>query len=232
MTDYRAPWDAGPAPGRPALPSDRAAPPRPRGRRPAAARLPAPGEKASPGWLYHHLTASGPAEPLAAFVAAARGPGTVPWQLDLAALEEDVFNLAVAQPPARRRLGAEGCRVLARQFRAQVEAHQARAAARAGHGHACPFDLHALLPVPDSILRQGPAHPAALAWLSEHWGTTDRLRHVALRPGATAGRRLPRGHGIAGYGFFASGGTPRAALAQLGPRWPALRFVLQPRPAG
>ncbi len=197
-----------------------------------AANATAPGAGASPGWLYHHLTASGPAEPLATFVEAARGPGVVPWRHDLAALEEDVFNLTVAQPPARRRLGAEGCRILARQFRAQVEAHQARAAARAGHGHACPFDLHALLPVPDSVLRQGPAHPAALAWLSEHWGTTDRLRHVALRPGATAGRRLPGGHGTAGYGFFADGGTPHAAVAQLGPRWPALRFALQPRPAG
>ncbi len=233
MTDYRTPWDTGPAPAKPALLPDQAKPPpRPRGRRPLALHAPAPGAEAPPGWLYHHLTASGPAGPLAAFAAAARGPGAVPWRHDLAALEEDVFNLAVAQPPARRRLGAEGCRVLARQFRAQVEAHQARAAARAGHSLACPFDLHALLPVPDSVLRQGPAHPAALAWLSEHWGTTSRLRHVALRPGATAGRRLPGGHGTAGYGFFADGGTPHAAVAQLGPRWPALRFVLQPRPAG
>jgi len=229
VTDYRTPWDTGPAPAKPALLPDQAKPPpKPRGRRPLALHAPAPGAEASSGWLYHHLTASGPAGPLAAFAAAARGPGAVPWRHDLAALEEDVFNLAVAQPPGRRRLGAEGCRVLARQLRAQVEAHQARA----GHSLACPFDLHALLPVPDSVLRQGPAHPAALAWLSGHWGTTDRLRHVALRPGATAGRRLPGGHGTAGYGFFTSGGTPHAAVAQLGPRWPALRFVLQPRPAG
>ncbi len=192
----------------------------------------APGAETSPGWLYHHLTASGPAGPLAAFVAAARGPGAVPWRHDLAALEEDVFNLAVAQPPAQRRLSVAGCRILARQFRARTEAQQAQAAARARHSLACPFDLHALLPVPDGVLQRGPADPQALAWLAAHWGVTDRLRHVVLRPGATAGRRLPAGHHVVGYGFFTDGGTPHAALAQLGPRWTALRLVLQPRPAG
>ncbi len=197
-----------------------------------AARAAAYGAGTAPGWLYHHLTASGPAGPPAAFVAAARGSGVVPWRHDLAALEEDVFNLAAAQPPAQRRLGVEGCRILARQFRARVAAHQTCAAARVGHDQECPFDLHALLPVPDSVLQRGPADPQALAWLAAHWGVTDRLRHVVLRPGATAGRRLPAGHRVAGYGFFSDGGTPRAAVAQLGPRWPALRLVLQPRPAG
>ncbi len=197
-----------------------------------AAGATASGAGAAPGWLYHHLTASGPAEPLAAFVAAARGSGVVPWRHDLTALEEDVFNLAVAQPPGQRRLSVAGCRILARQFRAQLAAHQGRAAARARHDQACPFDLHALLPVPDSALQRGPADPQALAWLAAHWGVTDQLRHVVLRHGATAGRRLPAGHRVAGYGFFADGSTPHAALAQLGLRWPALRFVLQPRPAG
>ena len=192
----------------------------------------ASGAGATPGWLYHHLTASGPAEPLAAFVAAARGPGVVPWRHDLATFEEDVFNLAVAQPPDQRRLSVVGCRILARQFRTRIAAHQARAAAGVGHSEACPFDLHALLPVPDSVLQRGPADPQALAWLAAHWGVTDRLRHVVLRPGATAGRRLPAGHRVAGYGFFSDGGTPNAALAQIGRRWPALRFVPQPRPAG
>jgi len=197
-----------------------------------AASAATPGAGATPGWLYHHLTASGPAEPLAGFAAAARGSGVVPWRHDLTVLEEDVFNFAVAQPPAQRRLGVEGCRILARQFRTRVEAHQACAAARVGHSQACPFDLHALLPVPDSVLQRGPADPQALAWLAAHWGVTDRLRHVVLRHNATAGRRLPAGHRVAGYGFFSDGGTPHAALAQLGPRWPALRLVLQPRPAG
>jgi len=32
------------------------------------------------------------------FAAAARGAGVIPWRLDLARIEEDVFNLAAAQP--------------------------------------------------------------------------------------------------------------------------------------
>ncbi len=159
------------------------------------------------------------------FAAAARGPGVIPWRIDGAALEEDVFNLAVAQPPERRALDVAGCRILARQFRDRVEARQARAAARA-----CPFDLHTLLPVPDAILRHGPTHPAALAWLAAYWGVGDGLRHVAERPDPRPGRRLPREHAVIGYGFFTGGDTPDAAVAQLAPRWPALRLALQPRP--
>jgi hypothetical protein len=54
---------------------------------------------------------------------------------------------------------------------------------------------------------------------------------VVVRDNATAGRRLPRGHTVIGYGFFTAGDTPQAAIAQLAARWPALRLVLQPRPA-
>jgi hypothetical protein len=45
-------------------------------------------------------------------------------------------------------------------------------------GQDCPFDLHALLPVPDAILGLGPTHPEALVWLASHWGVTDRLREA------------------------------------------------------
>ena len=87
--------------------------------------------------------------------------------------------------------------------------------------------------MPESVLQLGPAHPAALAWLREHWGTTDGLRQVSVRDKPSAGRRLPAGFGAVGYGFFtAAGEAPRAAVAQLGARWPSLRFVLRPRPAG
>ena len=232
MTGYRTPWDGPAAPVPPApLPEGAKPPPRPRGRRPATPPTPATRAEASPGWLHHHLIVSGPAEPLASFMAAARGSGVVPWQHDPAGVEEDVFNLAVAVPRAQRNLSVEGCRILARQFRSRVEAHQARAAALVGASRACPFDLHALLPAPPAILQRGPRDPQALAWLRARWGVTDRLRHVALRPGATAGRRLPRGHQVASYGFFTDGETPHAAVAQLASRWTALRFVLQPRPA-
>ena len=196
----------------------------PRGRRAVPA--------AAAGWRFHHLTVSGPAADVAAFAGAARGAGVTPWQLDPAALEEDVFNLAAAQPVPPRTLTIDGCRILARQFRARVEARQTKAAALVGCSRACPFDLHALLPVPAAILQLGPTHPTALAWLSAQWGVTDRLRQVAERPRPTTGRRLPAGHAVAGYSFFTADETPHAAIAALGARWPALRFVLRPRPRG
>jgi hypothetical protein len=187
--------------------------------------------QAAPSWLYHHLTINGPAETLERFAAAACGSGITPWQLDYAAIEDDIFVRAVSQPASRRPLTVEGCRILARQFRDQVEAHQARAMALVGHSVACAFDLHRLLPVPPAILLLGPDHPDALAWLAAHWGVTDRLRQVAARAKPTTGRRLPRGHAVVGYGFFTPGETPRAAVDSLAAGWPGLRFVLVPRPA-
>ena len=238
MGDFQFPWDTGPAPAASAAateqpPEETSEQPKPRGRRPAAVtRVALAASDAAPDWLYHHLKVSGPAETVAAFAAAARGAGISPWPLDGAAIEEDVFVRAVSQPAATRTLTVEGCRILARQFRDRVERHQARAAALVGQSRACPFDLQVLLPVPELILRLGPAHPAALAWLTAHCVTTDRLRQVAVREKATAGRRLPRGHSVIGYGFFTYGQTPLAAVTTLAARWPALRLALVPRPAG
>jgi len=241
MVSVRFPWDIAPAPAPVTEPSEEELPAKktPRGRRPGSAlRSVAGAADAAPDWLYHHLTVSGPAEAVAAFAAAARGSGVIPWRLDFADVEETVFTLAVAQPAGRRSLSVEGCRILARQFRDKVEAHQARAAALVGNSLACPFDLHRLLPVPpsrarspDSILQLGPTHPAALAWLAAQWGVGDRLRQVIVREKATAGRRLPRGHTVIGYGFFTAGDTPQAAIAQLAARWPGLRLAVPPRPA-
>ncbi len=207
---------------------------KPRGRRPRSATpypdtaVPAPDTS---DWLYHHLTVHGPAVANAAFAMAARGSGVIPWQLDLAAIEEDIFNLAASQPADVRHLSLPGCRILARQFRDRVEQRQARAALRVGSSRACPLDLQALLPVPSSILRLGPSHPDALAWLSEHWGLRDAPRRVILRDRPRIGRRLPAGHAVLGYGFFTAGETPQAAIASLRARWPSLRLTLQPRPA-
>ena len=137
-----------------------------------------------------------------------------------------------AAPSAVWRHRVEGDRrIRAQQFREKVEMRQGPVAELVGHSFACPFDLHALLPVPQSIVLLGPAHPDALAWLSAHWGVTDRLRQVAARDKASTGRRLQRGHAVVGYGFFTEGETPDAAIARLAARSPALRFVLQPRPA-
>ena len=206
-------------------------PSKPRGRRPQAVRQAMAIGVTAPGWTYHHLVVSGPADGVAAFADAAHGAGVIPWQLDLDAVEEGVFALAVAEPPVRRSLDVAGCRLLARQFRDRVAARQARAAALVGRSRACPFDLHALLPIPEPVLQQGPSHPEALTWLREHWGTTHGLRRVVAKERPGVGRRLPRGFGAVGYGFFtAAGEAPGPALARLGRDWPALRLGLrQPR---
>lgn len=231
----RFPWDSEPPAPSPVLPSPDDPPAKtdkPRGRRPAAATWARTHQATTTAdWVYHRLTVSGPADVVEAFAGAARGAGVVPWQLDLAALEEEVFARAVSQPASQRALTVAGCRILADQFRARVEAHHARAVGLVGRSQACPFDLHALLPVPASILQSGPAHPEALAWLRRYWGT-ERLRQVSERPKPGIGRRLPAGHCVRGYGFFAYGGTPQPAIDRLANAWPALRFVLQPRPAG
>jgi hypothetical protein len=235
MAPLQYPWDSDPVPAHPPAPStppalpDTASGPKRRGRRPLVQTAGA-GEGASPGWRYHHLTVSGPAGPLADFAEAARGAGVTPWQLDLATLEEDIFLRAAAQPAATRNLTIAGCRILARQFRERVELRHAKAVAQIGTSRACPFDLHALLPVPERILHLGPAHPEALTWLAAHWGVTDQPRQVAVRDKPATGRRLPAGHAVVGYGFFAANETPHAAVDRLAASWPALRFVLQPRP--
>jgi hypothetical protein len=231
---FRFPWDSEEAPPTPPADPDPEAPrPKPRGRRPGATILATgPGPARPPDWLYHHLTISGPAEGVEEFAAAARGAGVVPWRVDGADIEDTVFNLAVSARGRDRTLGVEGCRILARQFRDRVENHQARATALIGRSLACPFDLHALLPVPAAILQLEPTHPTALAWLAAHWGISDRLRQVSIRTKATTGRRLRNGHTVIGYGFFSAGGeTPHVAIAQLAAQWPALRFALVPRPA-
>jgi hypothetical protein len=231
MRSLQFPWDIEPAPAVKLPLAEVPAPkPKPKGRR-ARDRYMAHRPHAEPDWLHHHLTISGPAETVNNFAAVARGSGVIPWQLDFAAIEEDVFVRAVSQPARDRKLTVAGCRILARQFREKVEAHQARAAALVGHSFACPFDLHALLPVPSELLLLGPTHPTALSWLAAHWGITDRLRQVVVRDKATTGRRLPQGHAVIGYGFFTDGETPQAAIDAIATRWPTLRFWLVPRPA-
>ena len=115
----------------------------------------APRAAASPGtrpvpdhtdWLLHRLAVDGPEAELAALREAACGAGLVPWELDLDVLEEDWLHRLLA--PAGRTLSLSGARVLAGQLRDAVERRHALAHARVGRSRACPFDLHALLPVP------------------------------------------------------------------------------------
>ena len=66
------PWETGAEPAQAPLPDPA---PKRRGRRPART------DAAAAHWLYHHLTVTGPAGPLAVFAAAARGSGIIPWQI-------------------------------------------------------------------------------------------------------------------------------------------------------
>jgi hypothetical protein len=83
-------------------------------------------KQASPAWLYHHLTVTGPAADLENFVEAARGPGVIPWRQDYDAIEEDIFHRAGAGRGGQNGLSIEGCHILARQFRGRIEARDGR----------------------------------------------------------------------------------------------------------
>lgn len=180
-------------------------------------------------WLHHRLEVSGPCEPVAAFQAAACGAGVVPWQLDLDRMEEDLFLLLAAPPPPqRRRLSLAGARVLAGQLRDAVAARQEAAASLVGRSRACPLDLHALVPLPPEVLRLGPDHPDALAWLWAQWGATAALRHVAVAPAPALRTPVPAGIATVRFTFWSADWTPWRALAVVAARWPAVRFELRP----
>ena len=190
----------------------------------------APLRLAHTDWLYHRLTIAGPQEEVAAFRAAARGAGVIPWHLDLDRLEEDCFHLLVSPPaPQHRTLSLAGARIVAGQLRDAVARRHDLAVARVGRSRACPLDLHALVPVPDSMLRLGPDDAASLAWLWEHWGTTQALRHVAEDSAFSgAGRDRRPGDAAFAINFWSADWTPWRALAWIVTCWPALRFHTRP----
>ena len=171
-------------------------------------------------WLFHHLAIDGPLDALNAFADAAIGAGTVPWAIDFDQAEEDWVHRLIAS----RDLSMAGSRILARQLRDAAERRHTLAVARVGRSRACPLDLHSLVAVPNGILALGPDHPDSAAWLWEHWGTTEPLRHVvALKPRegqVVAGLRL---------GFWSADWSPWRALRQIQDNWPVLRFGLRPR---
>ena len=191
----------------------------------------APLRLAHPDWLYHRLTVSGSPAALAAFQAAAAGAGIIPWQLDPARIAEDIFHRLVAPPaPQQRSLSLAGARIFAEQLRDAVLRRHDLALARVGHSRACPFDLHVLVPIPGEILRRGPDDPIARAWLWQHWGTTDALRHVTAERAAGPARRSQPAACAAEMNitFWSADWSPWRALAQIAARWPALGFDLRP----
>lgn len=246
MTVIRFPWDeAPPAPRLPRVKPN--TPKRPRGRPKAVPLAPSsPPAVADAGvprapngleiadahgsvehteWLPFQLTLSGPAEAVEAFAAAAEGPGVTPWQVDFAAMEEDVFHRLTARYPRSGRLSLEGCRVFAAQLRERAEDRHRQVLVTAEGSRVRPLDLHALLPVPAAVLALGPDHPDARQWLRSHWGT-EELRRVERLPIPT-GRR-PKGQAEARLGFFAADAAPTAAVRRLAKAWPDLRLDLQP----
>jgi hypothetical protein len=198
-------------------------------------RQAAPLRLAHTDWLHHRLAIIGAADLTAAFRRAAAGAGIIPWQFDLDRLEEDVFHLLAAPPPSQpRTLSVAGARVLAGQLREAVGRRRERALARVGASQACPFDLHALVPVPDEMLRLGPDDPAALGWLWEHWGTTEPLRHVAedVAAGQEVRRRPVPEQDAIHVTFWSADWTPWRALEAVAKRWPGLRFEVRPTYGG
>lgn len=234
MTSFRFPWEEqaaspAPAPTPPAGPKPR--PGRPRGLGRAAEILARPGsgeETTASGtavshhtaWLACRLDVTGPEETLHAFGSASAGAGITPWARDFAAEEEDVFHLLATRAPRDGRLSLDACRIFAAQFRERLQDRQDRALAAIGHSRACPFDLHALLPVPAHILALGVRHPDAVRWLAAQWGTTE-IRRAVLHP-ARARQSPP----ALRYRFFAADTPPRAAVRRLAKAWPQLTLDL------
>ena len=180
----------------------------------------------SPDWLHHRLTVSGSLAEVATFQDAAAGAGIIPWHYDLDRMEADFFHLLVAPQP--RELSLAGARILARQLRNVVGRRHDLAVSRVGQSRACPFDLHALVPVPPEILALGPDEPEALAWLWEHWGTTQALRHVAVKvvgDPAVGGKQDSVALRLT---FWSADWTPWRALEKIAARWQTLHFQVRP----
>jgi hypothetical protein len=177
-----------------------------------------PARAPHPDWLYHRMAVEGTEPEVARFCAVASGTGIIPWETDYARAEEDIFVRLMASPGrARRGIGAAGARRMAGRLRETVERQHQRALAATAR--CCPFDLHALLPVPPDILALGADDDAARAWLWEHWGTSEALRHVAALPSDPAALHVA---------FWSADWTPWRALRSLEREWPDLRFAVRP----
>jgi len=183
-------------------------------------------ERTHTDWLRNALVVSGPTEEVARFAAAAAGAGVIPWQLDLAALEEEFFLPMAAPPDGTPAISLAGAKLLARRLGEATALNHQRALSRIDTDRSCPFDLHRLLPVPASILRLGSEEAASRDWLFAHWGTTRALRHAEVLAGRMDRRKKKMAE--LRVGFWSAGWSPWQAVVRLRRNWPALAFVLTP----
>jgi hypothetical protein len=178
-------------------------------------------------WLRHDFVVTGPPADIAAFRTAAEGAGAIPWHYpDLDRDEEDRVHALVHPPDGSSGLRLAAARVLARQLRGAIDGHRDRVAEEVGRSRLCPFDLHALLPVPASVLRQGPDDFMSITWLRSHWGVVRALRHVRLR--ADPPDRRLRHSARLRYEFWSADWTPWAAFVAIRRAWPPLSFDIRP----
>ena len=149
-------------------------------------------------WLHHRMIVSGPAGDLAHFRLSAGGAGIIPWHLDLDRMAEDFFHLLVAPPaPQQRTLSLAGARIVADQLRAAVARRHGIAVAGVGRSRACPFDLHAVVPVPTGVLALGPDDPAPWTGSGPTGGRRSRCgrsRSITTRPPQRRAPGRARGH--------------------------------------
>lgn len=182
---------------------------------------------AQPDWLRHDLRISGPGPDVASFQLRAAGAGAIPWHLpDLSLAEEDRLHSLLNPPDGSRGLSLAAARILARQLRVATESHADRVLLASRASKACPLDLHALLPVPASVLHLGPDHAASQAWLRRHWGVVQSLRQVRRITGVETQSR--RRAVIITYEFWSADWTPWPALVALRRLWPSLVFDCRP----
>jgi hypothetical protein len=177
-----------------------------------------------PDWLRHELVVTGAAAAIAEFRQAASGPGGIPWTYSDLDGEADDRVLALINPPdGSQGLRPGAARILARELREAEFQHQNKVRAQAGC-RLCPFDLHALIPIPSDLLDLGPDDQKSLAWLRAHWGVVQALRQVAWVP---AGCKKLRGKWAqVTIEFWSADWTPWPAIVAIRQRFKSLIFTV------
>ncbi|WP_052402483.1 hypothetical protein [Muricoccus aerilatus] len=183
-------------------------------------------ERTHTDWLRNTLVVTGPSAEVARLRTAAVGSGVIPWQPDLAGLEEEILLPMAAPEDGTPAISLAGAKLLARRLREAVSLNHQRALARVGTDRNCPLDLHRLLPVPAALLRLGPEEGESRTWLARHWGVTRLLRHVEELP-STLDRRRRRMAELR-VGFWSANWSPWQAVVRLRRNWPEVSSVLTP----